>query len=112
MYIECSEDEAGEGGAISRGASAERGLDPNDDGSSPSAAHDHLLLPLQEKLKELTAAYSVVVKTGRRVSESTSDAAMGASKSAATRAEEKENLALFKITSAAMVKVRISYSLV
>lgn len=71
--------------------------------ASPSTAHDHPLAPLQEKLKELTTAYDLVVKNSHQLSKFVSDLESGASK--ATAAKPKENLALMKITSAAMVKV-------
>lgn len=85
-----SEDESTEGGATA-GSVAVGGNGP----------HENLLTTLQDKLKELTAAYELVVKNSHQFSKFA-----GELESVGSAAKAKERVALLKITSTAVVKVR------
>ena len=91
-----SEDE-GSGKSRGRGQSAERTTRAAPDN------HDNPLAALQEKLKELNAAYELVVKNSHQLTKFASDWESGANKPSTGKPMEK--FTLLKITSAAVVKV-------
>ena len=73
-------------------------------GSGPvgnTGPHENLLTTLQDKLKELTAAYELVVKNSHQFTKFA-----GELESGGNAAKAKEKVALLKITSIAVVKVR------
>ena len=94
-----SEDEAADKGRSERvqGGSAARAV-----GATPDA-HDNPLATLQEKLRELTTAYELVVKNSHQLTKFASELESGSSKPNSGKPMEK--FALLKITSAAVVKV-------
>lgn len=94
-----SEDEASgkRRGERGRRRSAERAV-----GATPDT-HDNPLATLQEKLKELTAAYELVVKNSHQLTKFASELESGTSKPNSGKPMEK--FTLLKITSAAVVKV-------
>lgn len=67
-------------------------------GSTASGPHDNLLAVLHVKLKELTTANDLVVKNSHQLSKFAGELEGSVG---------KEKIALLKITSAAVVKVRI-----
>ena len=87
------------GGDRRRGGPAERAV-----GATPDA-HDNPLATLQEKLKELTTAYELVVKNSHQLTKFASELESGSSKPNSGKPVEK--FALLKITSAAVVKVSL-----
>lgn len=85
---DASEDEAkGEGATV---------------GSAASGPHDNLLAALHVKLKDLTTANDLVVKNGHQLSKFAGELEGSVG---------KEKIALLKITSAAVMKVRGVYSM-
>lgn len=87
-----SEDDAQEGGATV-GNSAAVGSEP----------HENILAALQDKLKELMTAYELVVKNSHQLLKFASELEL---ESGGSAGKPKEKVALFKITSSAVVKVR------
>lgn len=69
--------------------------------STTTAPHENLLTALKDKLKELTTAYELVVKNSHQLSKFA-----GELESEGSVGKPKEKVALLKITSAAVVKVR------
>ena len=84
-----SEDEGKEEGATGSGITS---------GGGSGGPQESLLSTLQDKLKELTTAYDLMVKNSHQLSKFTSELESGGN--------SREKIALLKITSAAMVKVR------
>ena len=70
---------------------------------SGSSAQDNPLATLQLKLKQLTTAYDLVLKNSHQLSKLSSELESVSGSSKAAKPTEK--FALFKLTSAAMVKV-------
>ena len=79
-------------------------IDDSDSGSGgEEEGGDNPLSALKEKLGELTNAHDLMEKNCHQVAKLVSDLEEGSSRS--TAAKTKEKLTLFKLTSAALVKV-------
>lgn len=92
MHVDVSDCQSGsEDEAKERGAA----------GGSSASPHENVLTALQEKLKELTTAYELVVKNCHQLSKFASELESGGS-----AGKPMEKVTLLKITSTAVVKVR------
>lgn len=79
--------------------------DESEGTAGAGAAVDDPLAALQEKLKELSTAYELVVKNSHQLSKLTTELESGSSKGASAGTKPKEKFALLKLTLGAMVKV-------
>lgn len=90
MYIDVSDCQSGSEDETKEGG-----------GRSSEGPREDVLIVLQQKLKELTTAYELVVQNSHQLSKFASEQESGGS-----AGKPKEEVALLKITSTVVVKVR------
>lgn len=106
ILIDASDSQSGsEDESIGKG-SRDSGGSTNTAGAANATTHDNPLATLQDKLKELNTAYGLVVKNSHQLTKFASELESGANIGTGA-GKPNEKFALLKITSAAMVKVRM-----